>query len=569
MQRYLVRTWATWLCGLPLTASLVAQAAPAPERRAAADPPAREASQARADAAVRARADPGAPAMPLEAQREPGFVLRGVHFEEDGALPSAGRDALIAPFLGQWMTLTDLEALRYRLTEFYVEQGYINSGVLIVPDQTIRDGILRLRVLTGRLTEIRVSGQGRLKPAYLAERLQRAPEAPLNRAVLQERFQLLLEDPLIEQLDGELMPGLAPGSAVLELEVTRARPWDAYVRLDNHRPPSTGATRLYLGGALHNLTGQGDILDLYLGRGFEGQGREGALEWSVPLNTRDTRLWARYERSDAALVEEPLADLDIRSETERLELGLSHPLWNRLSGTFTLSGLLSWAENETTIDGGPFSFPEGAEDGETRATALRLRQDLLYRTDAAAYALRSVLSLGLDALDATIHPSRENRPDSRFVSWQGQAQAVWRLNEQDTRLILRGGVQWAGDALLSLEQFAVGGANSVRGYRENEQVGDNGYHATLELRHPIWEGPLLGLQHRLQLAVFSDVGSAWDRGRWGEHEDLAAIGAGLIWTADERLRAELYFGHALTEPVATEEHNLQDDGIHFLVQLDL
>lgn len=496
----------------------------------------------------------------------PGFVLEGVCFEEDGALPSAGRNEVIAPFLGQWTTLADLEELRYRLTKFYTDQGYLNSGVIVVPGQTIEDGEVCLRVITGRLAEVRVSGQGRLRPHYLTKRLQRDPEAPLNRAELQERFQLLLEDPLIEQLDGELLPGLTPGEAVLDLAVTPARPWDAFVRIDNHRPPSTGAERVYVGGALRNLTGHGDVLDWYLGRGFEGQGREGSIGWSIPLNARDTRLSLRYERSDSSLLEEPLVDLDIDSETQRAELGLAHPLWRNLKGHLELAALLGWAENKTTLSGEGFSFSAGSVDGESRVTALRLRQSLLHRTANAAYALRSTLSFGLDTFDATIHP--DDLPDGQFFAWQGQGQAVWRLNDRDTRLILRGGVQLAGDRLLSLERFAVGGTDSVRGYRENEQVGDNGYSLSIEARHPVWDGPVWGMRQVVQLALFGDAGSAWGRGEWDGHEDLAAVGIGLLWTAEERLRAELYWGHALSEPQETEEHNLQDDGVHFMVQAD-
>lgn len=497
----------------------------------------------------------------------PSLLLRGVRFEGGEGLSQQALEPIYRPYIGQQVTLADLEELRYRLTKHYVDQGYINSGVIIKPGQTVSDGVVVFQIIAGRLSEIRVSGQERLRPSYVSGRLQPDPTAPFNREDLQERFQLLLQDPLIERINGTLIPGSEPGSAVLDLAVTRARPWELYLRTDNYRPPSTGSERAYIGGVLRNLTGFGDALDLYLGHGYEGEGKEGAIGWSVPLNVHDTRLSLRYDRSDASLLEEPLADLDIESQTQRFELGLSHPLWNTTQGGLRLGLLLSWGENETRLLGIPFSFSEGAVDGTSRVAAARFVQEYSRRSTHQAHALRSVFSYGLDAFDATIHSGQT--PDSRFFAWLGQGQSVWRLNERGTQLILRGGVQLAGETLLSLERFSVGGVNTVRGYRENELVGDSGYAASLELRHPVWEGVGFGeTRQQVQLALFFDAGGVWNHGRSDRREDIQSIGLGAIWTIQDRLRAECYYGYALSDRPEQAEHDLQDDGIHFMVRAD-
>lgn len=498
---------------------------------------------------------------------EPGFVLQGVRFAGGETLPATGLQAIYAPFVGRWMTLADVEELRYRLTKHYVDLGYLNSGVVLEPNQTVRDGVLVLRIVPGTLAEIRVSGQGRLHPSYVAARLHPDPGAPFNQVALQERFQLLLQDPLIERIQGTLLPGPAPATAVLELAVTRARPWELYLRTDNSRPPSTGAERVYLGGAVRNLTGFGDALELYLGHGYEGDGQEGALDWSLPFNERDTRFSLHYERSDASLLEEPLADLEIASETWRFDLGISHPLWHTLSDSLKLGGLVSWSENRTELLGEPFSFSEGAIDGESRVMALRFFQEYAQRSAQDAIALRSTFSYGLDACDATVHSG--NLPDSQFFAWLGQGQYVRRLSARGTQLILRGGIQLADRLLLPLERFAIGGVNTVRGYRENELVGDSGYTVALEVRHPLWEGRgFADTRQQIQLALFTDAGSAWNHGHFGERDTLRSVGLGVLWSIEERLRAEIYVGHALNEPLPQEERDWQDEGIHGMLQFD-
>lgn len=74
--------------------------------------------------------------------------------------------------------------------------------------------------------------------------------------------------------------------------------------------------------------------------------------------------------------------------------------------------------------------------------------------------------------------------------------------------------QYSHDPIVSAEQFAIGGHNSVRGYKERQFLGDSGCTATLELRTPIFTG--LINRHpiakdvtpfdRWQFLVFADIG---------------------------------------------------------------
>jgi hemolysin activation/secretion protein len=63
--------------------------------------------------------------------------------------------------------------------------------------------------------------------------------------------------------------------------------------------------------------------------------------------------------------------------------------------------------------------------------------------------------------------------------------------------------QVAGGPLISKEQFTAGGADSVRGYLEAEQAGDDGVHGTLEWRGPQWAAKG-GKLNDLRLLAFMD-----------------------------------------------------------------
>jgi hemolysin activation/secretion protein len=79
----------------------------------------------------------------------------------------------------------------------------------------------------------------------------------------------------------------------------------------------------------------------------------------------------------------------------------------------------------------------------------------------------------------------------------------------DTLLLLRADAQFADRALLPFEQFSVGGIDSVRGYRQDALLTDNGIFASAEVRIPILRLPKMdGL---LQIAPFFDIGHGWNR----------------------------------------------------------
>jgi len=171
-----------------------------------------------------------------------------------------------------------------------------------------------------------------------------------------------------------------------------------------------------------------------------------------------------------------------------LALGLALDL--RRNSTFILNDI-------------PFSFSEGPKNGRSNVTVVRFFQDWVERGASRVLAARSEFSLGIDAFDAT---TNNIGTDGRFFSWLGQFQWVQQLTPK-TLLLARLTAQLTGDSLLSLEKFSVGGLDTVRGYRQNQLVTDNGVVGSFELRFP----PISNYK-AFQLAPFFDIGTALKMG---------------------------------------------------------
>lgn len=477
-------------------------------------------------------------------------------FETAGIIPSA--DCAI----GQ-LTFSQIVIASSAVTQLYVEQRYVTSGAIIPADSRFTDGVVTVQVLEGRLEDIQVSGTEQLQAGYVSSRLGIAAEPPLNLFKLRRGLQLLQLDPLIDTIRADLQAGTQPGTNLLVVEVVEADSFDMTIGLDNNRSPSVGSFRRRLNLQENNLLGFGD--SLYLGYANTNGSNEVSGRYTVPISPYNTTLEVAANVSDNEVIEDPFEVLDISSDSSNYRLTLTHPVVQTPTNQFDLGLSLSrqFSQTELGLDNiGPFPLSAGADnDGRTITSALRFSQTWTQRSTKEVIALRSQFNLGLgNFLDGTTN-SDPDSPDNTFLTWQGQGQWVRRLGEESL-LLLRGNIQLADDDLLSAEQLGSGGQATVRGYRQEETLTDNGIQASVEARFPILRVPKV--KGALQIAPFLDVGHGWNIG--GDNPDpntLVGVGAGLIWM-QPNLDARIDWGIPLTSG-SEEGDSLQENGFYFLL----
>lgn len=159
---------------------------------------------------------------------------------------------------------------------------------------------------------------------------------------------------------------------------------------------------------------------------------------------------------------------------------------------------------------------------------------------------------------ATI-PNPIKIPKYNFFAWRGQSQWVRKLDD-DFLFLLRGDIQLA-DNLVPLEQFRLGGASSVRGYRRDVNLSDSGLFASAELRIPVLQSNQL--DGVIQLVPFFDLGLPWDKDDVILAIDsLISVGIGLNLNVGNRFNARLDYGIPLTDTQVNGD-SLQEDGVTF------
>jgi hemolysin activation/secretion protein len=462
-------------------------------------------------------------------------------------------NALAAPLVNRVTSTEALLNLKNEINQLFVSRGYINSGVLI-PDQKIENGVIHFDLIEGEVTQVNVDSK--LRESYISKRLHTSK--PFNLQELQTSLKLLEKNPLVERVNARLVPGSEIGQANLQIAVDTTKLHRIGIMAANNRSPSVGSEfgELYLQS--ENLTSLGDSLRL-AGSLTEGLNSH-LIDFVMPFNSRDHSFSITHSVSDSTVIEEPFDEIEVASETESIRIGLNFPLYRTPNTDVELSIAAEKRRNYTELLDQPFSFSEGAINGESRATPVRLSLSYVYQGIAQSLATRLVVSKGTSKFDAADNLSQ---PDGDFTSYIAQLQYSRQLSD-NFHVTTRLAAQIAADPLLAIERFAIGGLETVRGYRENQLVRDNIYLFSLEGRYRV---PME--TNRLELITFFDWGSGFN------HDDAAisttdtiySVGLGLSLRALRGLRAELFWAHAFDD-IKVQQRDLQDDGVHFRLQYE-
>ncbi len=481
------------------------------------------------------------------------------------------------PFKNRTLLTEDLERLRLSLTLLYVNKGYLTSGALI-PDQDVTSGVITVQIIEGTLSRIDIEGNRWFSSSYLRDRLSLGSRTPVTLNPLQEQLQLLQQDRRIERVNAELRPGDRRGDSVLNVRVADRNPFHASMDVSNYQTPLVGEAR-GIGTLTHdNLTGHGDPLSVSYGHSTGAHPIVNA-SYALPFNRYGTTFSPYYRRYEFKLIEPPFGPLNIHTNTEIIGISLRHPIYKTVTDELAFSIIGEHLFTQSFLFGTvPFDFSPGFQNGAATVSALRFAQDWTRRTLDTVLAVRSRFSVGINVLGTTINANPDT-PDGQFFSWLGQAQAIKQYGENffGMQLLGRMDMQLANSPLFSLEQVALGGRYTVRGYREVTILRDNSFITSVESRFPLvrWGNG----EPMIQLAPFIDVAHGWNLGEnrpaptapvTNFPDTLASVGIGLRWNIlpNDRASFEIYWGQQLKH-VARISHTVQDHGVHMGIVINL
>ena len=117
-----------------------------------------------------------APAEPaaLPGQEAVRFLVREIQFTPSEIFTADELGRLAGEYQGRELTLADLRQLTARINELYRGKGVVTAQA-IIPPQDVTRGIIRIRLVEGRLGTINLKGNDSTNERYIIDRLRLKP----------------------------------------------------------------------------------------------------------------------------------------------------------------------------------------------------------------------------------------------------------------------------------------------------------------------------------------------------------------------------------------------------------
>jgi len=478
------------------------------------------------------------PVGPLRSASRVKIPVKKILIEGNRLFSSKVLHALVASGEGQSLTLSGIDALAEKVSLYYRTHGYPLDRA-IVPPQTVREGVLRLRVIEARYGKISLHNQSRITNGVLDRTLQAlSPGDPVAQAPL-DRTLLFLSDIPGVNVNSVISPGSAPGTSDLSVTAMPTPVVTGSASVDDYGNPYTGAVRLSGGLVVNSPFHRGDLLTVNAvssGNGFT----YGRLGYEILLDGWGTRVGAAYSAMTYRLgggfspipyeSGSALAALGANGNSQIWSLYMTQPIlrsrtsnisarlgWDHYFLSDTFSGL-SGAANNRGLDLFTLSMSGNSRDGFWGGGITQ---------GALAYTPMLV-----SPDPGSVNPSNPYGANTEgFRSrWTLSASRLQRLWSDRDFLNASMTGQMATGALDPSQQMIMGGPDTVRSYMEGALFGDEGYEATLEWQHNLalsWPG-------LWQSKIFWDSGGVATYTIPTSFVNLTGPGIGGNWTSPDQ-----------------------------------
>ena len=490
-------------------------------------------------------------------------TLAGVRVEGNSLLPDATLTALITGATGDASDLAALNALAARIQNAYRDAGY-GGVVAYIPPQESNDGVVVVRVVEGKLAQVRVKGNAYFSQANVRAGLPHLRQGATPQVAAIDRDVGLSNSNPRKHVNVSLSAGAKPGEIDADVNVSDARPLQVLVGYNNTGTEMTGRHRLSIGIEHANLFDRDHVGTLQFQTAPEHPGRVRIFSggYRVPLYAHAASLDAFMAHSTVnngttATTAGPLTFTGrgtivglranrhlarIGEYDHQLTLGLDRRAYQDdcAIGDFGAAGCGSAAVDVTTL---PLSL---TYTGQQNGARLARGVSATLSTNAGGSAAR------------TFEAARAGA-ERRYTLTRATAFAE-RAANGGAALSARVELQYSAHALIAAEKFGLGGAASVRGYTERALSGDHGYLLRVEAapRSIAWANGL-----RLRPYAFVDHGRVFNRSELPCRDldttscSLTGAGIGLRLTLPRRASATLDLARALERGAGTAAGDLR------------
>ncbi len=456
------------------------------------------------------RASQSAPDTPAQG---PCFTIRTITLSGVTLISAKAQQKLIGPWQNRCLDMAKITELTTAISDWYISRGYITSRAFLT-EQDLSQGELRIVVLEGKLSQIRLEGDS---PRMLKMVFPGLEGKVLNLRDIEqgmEQINRLRANPV--QI--EIVPAEQAGYSIVNLTATPEFPLSATISLDNSGQKSTGENQLNGVLSANNPLGLADKWFVSGGRssdfatGYDAQSFQAgaSIPWGYSLLDY-SYAWSNY-RTTIINMGFPWIST---GDTKTHRLNFSHVVFRNGDVKTALMAGMTQRSSRNWLNDAPLV------SSTRNLSSLQLGISHTQKMFGGVATFNPTYSHGTPWFNAETDEDKiGDVPRAEFRKWSLSASFQRPVSNNMMWLTSLYG-QWSPDRLYGSERLTIGGESSVRGFKEQYLSGDNGGYWRNELNYNLFTLPVFG-----QISATAALD-----GGWLEKDRLDHYASGTLWGA--------------------------------------
>lgn len=437
----------------------------------------------------------------------PRFDIRSYRLDGNTLLKASDIAEAVAPYTGKSKDFGDVQHALEAVQALYQKRNYAGVQVTL-PEQELERGEVMFRVVEPRVTRILVEGNEHFKLDNIRRtvpglRLQEPP----NSKRIASGIRLANENPA-KQSAVLLRPGAKEGDVDAVIRVADVHPVRYSVSIDNTGTKETGFQRVGFAYQHANLFDRDHVLttQFITSPANPNDVQVLGLGYRIPFYSLGDSidLIAGYSSVDSGTVENLFT---VAGQGAIYAMRYNHNLtrWGDLEHKLVYGiDYRSYQNSVIILNGGLVNL---VPDITVHPFSVTYHGQIRQQSSEWGFYLGYAQNIkgGNDGTDDIIKSSRRNGRTTYRIWRLGASYARQVFGDWQMRIKLDG--QFTRDALISPEQFGMGGADGVRGFNERYGTNDRGHRANFEIFTPDVSKKFGSDNSQLRLLAFYDTGA--------------------------------------------------------------
>lgn len=497
-----------------------------------------------------------APKDNIKNESAPRFDIRGYKIKGNTLLELDELRSSIKPFTGKDKSFTDVQHALESLERSYQKLGFGMVQVYL-PEQELDKGVILFQVVEPKVNTLTVQGAN----FYSLKNIQQSivslkkGDTP-NTKEIAENLSLINENPA-KKTTVQFIASDEEGKLNAIINVQDKEPSAFSFTFDNTGTESTGLYRLGVGYQNANFTGNDDVLNFQYTTSDKSNALSAySLGYHLPFYNRNASfdIFGGYSQVDSGIIQNLYK---VSGKGIIMGMRYNQVLSKRNNYTHRLNYGLDYRKYDTDaiqLSGGDSLVP----DIEVHPISLTYSGQWVSPGSATGFNIQfhhNAFTKSQDAVEFS--NSRTGAKANYSVFRYGVEHAQSFAKTWQMRLALTG--QQTKDALISGEQFGIGGATSVRGYSEREVSNDKGVQATAEIYTSNFSSSI-GLSGDIRGLIFYDIAQVTrNQSQAGDisSASLSSIGTGIRFNYKDILTFKLDVASTLKDSTIQKKGDIK------------